>query len=79
MFRLFEDWDGSFIIIPAVTYDDLWSLLFMGFFVLLMCVLGSYAVPYMTLPLLAVYAGMVISMYVKSSWSLLVAYPFFFF
>ena len=77
MFRLFEDWDGSFIIIREGPYDGLWSLLFMGFFVLLMCVLGSYAVPYMTLPLLAVYAGMVISMYVKSSWSLLVAYPFF--
>lgn len=76
MFRLFEDWDGSFIIIPAGTYDDLWSLLFMGIFVLLMCVLGANAAPYMTLPILAVYAGMVISMYVKSWCSLLVAFPF---
>ena len=77
MFQIFENWDGSFTVIPYEPGDDIWSLLFMGVFVLLMGVLGSYSAEYMALPILAIFAGVVISMYVNSPYSLLVAYPFF--
>lgn len=77
MFKIFENWDGSFTIIPYEFADDLWSMVFTAVFVLLMGVLGMYSAEYMALPVLAIFAGAVIVMYVKSSFSILIAYLFF--
>ena len=77
MFKIFENWDGSFTIIPYEFSDDIWSMVFMGIFVLLMGILGVSMAEYMALPVLAIFAGAVVLMYVKSSYSIVVAYPFF--
>ena len=77
MFKIFENWDGSFTIVPYEFGGDVWSMVFMAIFVLLMGILGAYSAEYMALPVLAIFAGAVIFMYVKSSFSILVAYPFF--
>ena len=65
MFKIFENWDGSFTIIPYEFSDDIWSMVFMGIFVLLMGILGVSMAEYMALPVLAIFAGAVVLMYVK--------------
>lgn len=77
MFKIFENWDGSFTIIPYEAGDDIWSMVFMAIFALLMGIMGVSMAGYMALPVLAIFAGAVILMYVKSTYSILIAYPFF--
>ena len=61
MFKIFENWDGSFTIVPYEFGGDVWSMVFMAIFVLLMGILGAYSAEYMALPVLAIFAGAVIS------------------
>ena len=76
MFRIFENWDGSFTVMPYEPGDDLITLGFGLIFVLLMSVVAGYASLYMALPVIALYISVLIDMYVHDEAAALISYPF---
>ena len=76
MFRIFENWDGSFTVMPFDPADSLIGLVFGFVFVLLMSIVAGYASLYMTLPVVALYISVLIDMYIPSEASVYISYPF---
>lgn len=76
MFRIFENWDGSFTIYKWGPGDDLMAGLINIVLIIIMSILTYNALEYMNLPLLSLMVAWVIATYVRSGFSRLVIYPF---
>lgn len=74
MFRIFENWDGSFTVMPYEPGDDLITLGFGLLFLLMMGVVAGYTSLYMTLPMIAFFISILIDMYIHDPAGAFISY-----